>query len=174
MKYKVNDNDVKWKPVEDTSRYLKIPADQLRESDAINLDVEMNTSETKLIMGRNSRCVSVDTNSFAPDGRKGKKVFKGKGELVKFRCSSYEKKLLKLKAKNTGLSQSEYMRRCVFGKEINERFSDEHIAIYKMLVKYHNNFKSIGNMYRKRNPKLTQTVYDLAKDIKDHLKKFKE
>ncbi|MBP0904133.1 hypothetical protein J8H85_09860 [Mariniflexile gromovii] len=99
-------------------------------------------------------------------------MFKGKGDLVKFRCSVYEKKLLKVKAKRTGLTLSEYIRRSLFQIEITERFTDEHIQNYKMLIKYHNNFKSIGNMYKKRNPKLTQEVYDLANEIKAHLKKF--
>ena len=79
-----------------------------------------------------------------------------------------------IKASSSGLSLSEYIRRAVFEKEITERFKEEHIEIYKMLLKYHNNFKSIGNMYRKRNPKLTETVYELANEIKSHLKRFQE
>ncbi|MBA6151996.1 hypothetical protein H3Z82_04575 [Gelidibacter gilvus] len=99
-------------------------------------------------------------------------MFKGKSDLVKFRCSIYEKKLLTIKASSSGLSLSEYIRRAVFDKEITERFSEEHIKLYKMMIKYHNNFKAIGNMYRKRNPKLTESVYALANEIKAHLKKF--
>ena len=53
-------------------------------------------------------------------------------------------------------------------KEIKERLSDDHIEIYKTLHKFHNNFKSIGNMYRKKNPKLTREVYGLANLIKAH------
>jgi len=162
-----------FKPNDDRERTLKIPTKVLNQSDSIELDMERNVTENEIIMGRNSRCVSVDTFSFAPEGRKEKKrVFKGKGDLVKFRCTIYEKKLLNIKAKQSGLSLSEYIRRSLFEQEITERFSDEHIEIYKMLIKYHNNFKSIGNMYKKRNPKLTQEVYALANDIKTHLKKF--
>tara|TARA_R110002050_G_scaffold100607_1_gene208352 strand:- start:46333 stop:46851 length:519 start_codon:yes stop_codon:yes gene_type:complete len=154
---------------------VKIPSDVLNHSDSVELDFGDTSSKTKMLLGRNSRCVSVDTFSFAPLGRKEKKsVFKAKGDLVKFRCSVYEKKLLKVKAKRSGLTLSEYIRRSLFEKEITERFTDEHIELYKMLIKYHNNFKSIGNMYKKRNPKLTETVYDLANDIKTHLKKFQE
>ena len=151
---------------------LKIPTEVLGQSDSLELDLEKDLSENEMLVGRNSRCVSVDTFSFAPLGRKGKKVFKGKGDLVKFRCSVYEKKLLKVKSKRSGLTLSEYIRRSLFEQEITERFTEEHINIYKMLIKYHNNFKSIGNMYKKRNPKLTQEVYDLANEIKWHLKKF--
>ena len=166
-------DDFNFKPNDDRERTVKIPTKLLNQSDSIELHMERNVTENEIIVGRNSRCVSVDTFSFAPEGRKEKKrVFKGKGDLVKFRCTIYEKKLLNIKAKQSGLSLSEYIRRSLFEQEITERFSDEHIEIYKMLIKYHNNFKSIGNMYKKRNPKLTQEVYALANDIKAHLKKF--
>ncbi len=159
---------------DEKQQYVKIPTDALRRSDSIELDLELTSSEKEIVLGRNSRCVSVDTTLFAPHGRKRKKVFKGKCEFVKFRCTMYEKKLLKVKATRCGLTLSEYIRRIVFEQDIKERFTEEHIELYKMLIKYHNNFKSIGNMYKKRNPKLTQKVYDLANEIKVHLKKFQE
>ena len=162
-----------FKSEEKKEQSLKIPANVLMISDSIELDLELTSSETEMVLGRNARCVSVDTFSFAPHGRKEKKeLFKGKGDLVKFRCTVYEKKLLKVKSKRSGLSLSEYIRRSLFDQEITERFSDEHIQLYKMLIKYHNNFKAIGNMYRKLNPKLVETVYNLADEIKTHLKKF--
>jgi hypothetical protein len=112
----------------------------------------------------------VGTILITPDGRNEKKErFKGKSEWIKFRCSIYEKKLLKIKAKQSGLTLSEFCRRAVYEKEIKERLSDDHIAIYKTLVKFHNNFKSIGNMFSKKDPKLTREVYALANAIKTHL-----
>ena len=161
-----------FKSKDEKEQYVEIPTDVLNHSDSVELDFSDTSSKTKMLLGRNSRCVSVDTISFTPLGRKEKRVFKGKGDLVKFRCSVYEKKLLKIKAKRSGLTLSEYVRRSLFEKEITERFTEEHIELYKMLIKYHNNFKSIGNMYKKRNPKLTETVYGLANEIKGHLKKF--
>lgn len=121
----------------------------------------------------NSRCVSVDTILIAPGGRnKKKESFKGKTALVKFRCSRYQKKLLLIKAKHSGLSLSEFCRRASFEKNIKERLSEEHIEIFKMLTKYHNNFKSIGNMFRKKDPRLSKSVYQLADEIKLQLKKL--
>lgn len=168
----MKDNDFNFKPKDEKEQYVKIPTDVLNSSDSIALELKLGESENKIMVGRNSRCVSVDTVSFAPEGRKEKRVFKGKVDLVKFRCSIYEKKLLKVKAKRSGLTLSEYIRRSLFETKITERFTDEHIELYKMLIKYHNNFKSIGNMFKKRNPKLMQTVYDLADEIKAHLKLF--
>ncbi len=154
-------------------RTVQIPTEALDNMEALDMEVLLNLSETELSMWRNSRCVSVDTFSFAPEGRKEKKrVFKGKGDLVKFRCTVYEKKLLNIKAARSGLTLSEYIRRSLFEQEITERFTEEHIEVYKMLIKYHNNFKSIGNMFKKRNPKLMEEVHALANDIKAHLKKF--
>jgi hypothetical protein len=122
---------------------------------------------------KNSRCVSVDTISPAPDGRREKKEsFKGKTQLVKLRCTTYEKKLLLAKARLCGLSLSEFLRRAAMEQATVERLSDEEIEIYQMLAKYHNNFKSIGNMFRKKSPKLTEMVYETAKQIKEHLKRF--
>ncbi|WP_424495332.1 mobilization protein MbpA [Salinimicrobium sp. GXAS 041] len=122
----------------------------------------------------NSRCVPVGTILITPDGRNEKKErFKGKSQHIKFRCSIYEKKLLKIKAKHSGISLSEFCRRAAHEKEIKERLSEDHIEIYKTLSKFHNNFKSIGNMFRKKDPKLSREVYKLADEIKTHLQNVK-
>ncbi len=97
-----------------------------------------------------------------------------KKEFVQFRCSIYEKKLLRVKAKKSGLSISEYCRRAAFDDRIIERLSEEHIEIYKMLSKYQNNFKLVGNMFRKRNPKLADEVVKLANEIRQHLLNFRK
>lgn len=97
-----------------------------------------------------------------------------KKEFIQFRCSIYEKKLLKVKAKKSGLSISEYCRRAAFDDRIVERLSQEQIEVYKMLVEYKINFKRIGNMFRKRNPKLADEVVQLANEIRKHLYNFKK
>lgn len=97
-----------------------------------------------------------------------------KKEFVQFRCSIYEKKLLRVKAKKSGLSISEYCRRAAFNDRIIERLSEDQIESYKMLVKYQNNFKLIGNMFRKRNPKLSEEVVKLANEIRQHLLNFRK
>ncbi len=97
-----------------------------------------------------------------------------KKEFIQFRCSIYEKKLLKVKAKKSGLSISEYCRRAAFDDRIVERLSEEQIEVYKMLVKYQMNFKRIGNMFRKRNPKLADEVVQLANEIREHIYNFKK
>ncbi len=122
----------------------------------------------------NSRCAPVGTKLIAPGGLKEKERFKAKRELVKFRCSVYEKKLLQVKAKRSGLSLSEFCRRVTSEKDIKERLSEDHLEIYKSLVKFHNNFKWIGNMFRKKDPKLSEAVYKIAEEIKLHLQKVEK
>ncbi|MGS2739971.1 mobilization protein MbpA [Sinomicrobium sp. M5D2P17] len=97
-----------------------------------------------------------------------------KSTYIKFRCSQYEKKLLYVKAKRAGLSMSAYCRRAVMEDRIVERLTEEQLGAYKMLVQYHNNFKRIANMFRKRNPKLADEVAQLAREIKTHLYNFKK
>ncbi|ASO06411.1 mobilization protein MbpA [Arenibacter algicola] len=96
-----------------------------------------------------------------------------KKEFVQFRCSLYEKKLLRVKADRSGLSISEYCRRAAFDDRIIERLTQEQIEMYKMLSRYETNFKLIGNMFRKRNPKLADEVVHLASEIRRHLLSFR-
>jgi hypothetical protein len=93
---------------------------------------------------------------------------------IEFRTSLYEKKLIKIRAKNSGLTVSEFCRRSALDKKITQRLTDDQVELYKILAKYHTNFISIGNMFRKRNPELTKKVYELANEIKEQLKKFQE
>jgi hypothetical protein len=96
-----------------------------------------------------------------------------KRTYIKFRCSIYEKKLLRKRAERAGISLSEYCRRSAFGNPVIERLTEEQMAHYKMLVKYRNNFTRIGNMFKKHNPKLASEVEQLAEEIRTHLYNFK-
>lgn len=96
-----------------------------------------------------------------------------KNHKIEFRCSLYEKKILKIKAKKAGLSLSEFCRKSANDKIINERLTEEQIDFYKMLIQYHNNFKNIGNLIKNKHPDLYQKVYQTADEIKNHLKNFK-
>jgi uncharacterized coiled-coil protein SlyX len=97
-----------------------------------------------------------------------------KREIIKFRCTLFEKKLLKVRAKKAGISLSEFCRRAAFQDQIVERMDEQHIEIYTTLIKYHVNFKRIANMFRKRNPKLADEVVSLTDEIKAHLNTFKK
>lgn len=149
------------------------PKSSLQQQMYSSVDLKKNCREMIFTLEGNSRCVPVDTILITPGGRNSKKGGKSKSAIVKFRCSLFQKKLLKVKAKRGGLTLSEYCRRTAFEKKIKERLPEEHIEVYKMLIKYHNNFKSIGNMFRKKDPLLSSMVYQVADEIKSHLQKFK-
>jgi len=97
-----------------------------------------------------------------------------KKTYIKFRCSIYEKKLLKKRAERAGITLSEYCRNSAFENSVIERLTSEQLAHYQMLVKYKNNFTSISNMFKKHNPKLANEVIQLAEEIRNHLYKFKK
>jgi hypothetical protein len=82
--------------------------------------------------------------------------------------------MLKIKAKKAGLSLSEYCRSSAFGNSIIERLTPEQLQHYALLVEYKNNFTRIGNMFKKRNPRLTREVEQLAEQIRTHLYNFKK
>jgi len=97
-----------------------------------------------------------------------------KKTYIKFRCSIYEKKLLKKRAIRAGISLSEFCRSSAFENSVIERLTSEQLAHYQMLVKYKNNFTSISNMFKKHNPKLANEVIQLAEEIRNHLYNFKK
>ena len=93
---------------------------------------------------------------------------------IRFRCTVYEKKLLKVKARKSGLTLSEFCRRAAFEDRIVERLTEEQLQAYKLLVTYQNNFRRISNMFRMRNPKLADEVAALADEIRNHLLNFRK
>ena len=97
-----------------------------------------------------------------------------KSKTVRFRCSTFERNLLRVKARRSGLSVSEYCRRAAFDDRIIERLSEDQIAMYKMLTDYRNNFVRIGNMYKRKDPKLAEEVRQLANEIRGHIQNFRK
>ena len=97
-----------------------------------------------------------------------------KRTYIKFRCSIYEKKLLQKRAQRAGISLSEYCRSSAFENSVIERLTEEQLSHYKMLVKYKHNFTRISNMFKKRNPMLSNEVAQLAEQIRTHLYNFKK
>ena len=146
---------VERKPVANKKQLL-VSSEFLSENDAITLQIDEND------FGSDVRFVPEDSNG----STKKKGLSMVKRHPIYIGCTLYEKKLLKLKAQRSRLSVSELCLRAVFQVEIKERLSDEHIEIYKTLVKFHNNLKSTDNMFRKSDPELTKSVNLLANQIK--------
>ena len=101
-----------------------------------------------------------------------KKKKMNKKKRIELRCSSLEKAIIQKKAKKTGLTISEFCRASALGQKISSKFSDEEIEIFQMLTKYHNNFISLSNLFKTKNPSLSNETKILATEIKNILLKL--
>jgi hypothetical protein len=88
-----------------------------------------------------------------------------------FRVYALEKKAIELTAKKSGLTVSDYARRCCLEKSIQARLSQEEIELYRLLVEYRNNFSRIGNLVKERQD-FTNELKHVINSIDLHLKKF--
>jgi hypothetical protein len=88
-----------------------------------------------------------------------------------FRLYSLEKKAIELAAEKTGLSLSDYIRRCCLEKTIHPRLSKEELDLYRLLVEYRNNFSRISNLIKERED-FTAALREVISSIDEHLKKF--
>lgn len=93
--------------------------------------------------------------------------------VTKFRTNSFEKKIIINRAKKAGLSQSEFCKRAVLKMEIKERLTTQQIDLYRMLVKYHNNFKVISNLLKNKDSEIYKKIIQTADEVKSHLQNFK-
>lgn len=85
-----------------------------------------------------------------------------------------EKKILILNAKSVNMTMSEYIRSSINNKKVVERLSDEQIEFYLGLMKFHNDFKRLGNLFRKKDPNLKMTLYQVAKKLEYELDTFRK
>lgn len=94
-----------------------------------------------------------------------------KTKIIKFRADAFEEKLIKVKAKESGLSLSDYVRRCALNRTLPKILTTEELEIYKDLKKYHQNFASIGNLFKKGEyPTLVSEIKKVKKELSEHLK----
>ena len=95
-----------------------------------------------------------------------------RNQRIVFRVYSLEKKAIKLAARKSGLSVSDYIRRACLDQELKARLTDEEISIYKMLIEYRNNFARISNIIR-HHQDFTQALRFLIDRLDKHLERFK-
>lgn len=71
-----------------------------------------------------------------------------KNEVIKFRVSKIEKRIIEKKSKEAGLTTSDFLRRLAFEKKIKNRLTQEEIECYKTLSKFSENFRNISNLFK--------------------------
>lgn len=95
--------------------------------------------------------------------------------IVKFRVTLLEKRVLQKRARESGLSMSEFLRRLMLDKEIKYRLTEEEIICYKNLSKYADNFRRISNLFKKGDVTgMKQETLNTAYLIRKHIEKFQK
>lgn len=97
-----------------------------------------------------------------------------KVEEIKFRCTSFEKSIIKQKAHQTGRTISEYCRtQSVKGKIISKpKLTEDEKDFFRTLKTHNTNFTRIANLIKQKEPTLTIDIYDHLKKMKQLYSKF--
>jgi hypothetical protein len=97
-----------------------------------------------------------------------------KDEEIKFRCTPFEKSIIKQKAFQTGRTVSEYCRtQSVKGKIISKpKFTEEEKEFFRTLKTHNTNFTLIANLIRQKDPKFTIAIFLHLENMKKLYTKF--
>lgn len=98
-----------------------------------------------------------------------------KTKRIEIRLSLFDEKLIKVKAKDSGLPVSEYIRRCALNKSVPKSLNPDELEMYKDLKKFYNNFSSISNLFKKGNHvKMVEEIEELKREIKKQLEVIRD
>ncbi|MDM1400050.1 mobilization protein [Myroides odoratimimus] len=93
---------------------------------------------------------------------------------IEFRVTLTESLLIKNKAKKIGCSVSEYLRSTALGYSVSYKLTQDEIEIYKLLNKFADNFRRIGNLFKLGDTtKVKESTIETANLIRAHLEKLK-
>lgn len=92
---------------------------------------------------------------------------------LKFRVNEAERESIKMKAANSKLNLSDYVRRAALRREIPRPLSQEEIECYTSLKLMQSNFQRIANLYNQRNDFMMKAAIQETIDLlKKHLKRI--
>lgn len=93
-----------------------------------------------------------------------------KTDILKCRVTAFEKLAIQIKAKDLGISTSEYLRKCAMGRKLPNTLTDKQAEAYILLKEYQTNFKRITNMFRTKNEDLLKAeILGVITEIEKHL-----
>lgn len=95
-----------------------------------------------------------------------------KNERIHIRVSMLDKRIIENKARQAGLSVSEFLCRCALGRKVSYKLTTEELGFYRMLTKYHNNFQRISNLVKAKDTGLLENINHVVSLLKVELKKF--
>ena len=98
-----------------------------------------------------------------------------KSQIIKFRVTKIEQKIIQRKADRAGISVSEFLRRLAFEKEFKSRLSDDELECYKTFSKYADNFRRISNLFKLGDVTgFKSETLETSRLIREHIKKFQK
>lgn len=97
-----------------------------------------------------------------------------KPKTLRFRVSNSEYYIIKNKAKQAGVSTSEFLRAVALDYNLSYKLTQEEIEVYKGLNKYADNFRRIGNLFKVGDStRVKEVSVETALLIREHLNRLK-
>ena len=97
-----------------------------------------------------------------------------KDHIIKFRCTAFERSLIKQKAYQVGVKISEYCRSQVLkGKIISRpKLTEEEKIFFRSLKEHNTNFVRISNFFKNKDPQFYIAVFEHLMKIKSLYSRF--
>ncbi|MDM1518122.1 MULTISPECIES: hypothetical protein [Bacteria] len=88
-------------------------------------------------------------------------------ERIEIRCDIFQKEVIKMKAKESNMSVSEYMLYCGLGRQLPKPMSEAELEAFKELRQFQTNFARISNYIKQYNDEaLKAEVRELLEQTK--------
>ena len=95
-------------------------------------------------------------------------------QSIQFMVTHLEKKAVQLNAEKLNTNVSNLCRQSLFNIRIYKPLSDDDIEVYKTLVRYKTDFDRIATYFKNSDPHFADEVLRVARELKEHLQKFKK
>ena len=98
-----------------------------------------------------------------------------KPKTLRFRVSNSEYYIIKNKAKQAGVTISEYVRSRALDYDLTYKLTEEEIIVYKQLNSFSDHFRRISNLFKLGDiTKVKEVSVETAELIRKHLEKLKK
>ena len=98
-----------------------------------------------------------------------------KPKTFRFRVSNSEYYIIKNKAKQAGITISEYVRSRALDYDLTYKLTEEEIIVYKQLNSFSDHFRRISNLFKLGDiTKVKEVSVETAELIRKHLEKLKK
>ena len=102
-------------------------------------------------------------------------IIEMKPKTLRFRVSNSEYYIIKNKAKQAGVTISEFVRSRSLDYDLTYKLTEEEIRIYKQLNSFSDNFRRISNLFKLGDiTQVKEVSVETAELIRKHLEKLKK